>query len=189
MKVIILQGMPCLGKSHLLKHLGENCKNCRIFSIDTYSEALWDKYGFSSKRERDRLYENGVIDMFNDLETLSNDIDYVILDGVFSKKREKHLEKYLESFDGDIKTIYMYPADYKEHKVVWTNRSRNFRKRHPGHGATKYSNGRGSMYTNKYEDHIHKNMKTYGEILEVIVSFNEYTLSHSYEEILQFITK
>lgn len=44
MKIIIIQGMTCLGKSTLCKQLEKDILNCKHFSLDEYKENMWDKY-------------------------------------------------------------------------------------------------------------------------------------------------
>ena len=55
MKIIIIQGMACLGKSTLCEQLEEDLLNCKHFSLDEYKENLWDKFGFDSVEEREKL--------------------------------------------------------------------------------------------------------------------------------------
>lgn len=43
MKIIIVQGMTCLGKTTLCKQLQNDIPNCGYFALDTYKEEMWDK--------------------------------------------------------------------------------------------------------------------------------------------------
>jgi uridine kinase len=41
MKIIIIQGMTCLGKNTLCKQLEKDLPNSKHFSLDEYKENMW----------------------------------------------------------------------------------------------------------------------------------------------------
>ena len=45
MKVIIVQGMACLGKSSLCEKVIKHLENSIYLSVDKYKEKYWDEYG------------------------------------------------------------------------------------------------------------------------------------------------
>ena len=113
--------------------------------------------------------------------------DYILIDYVFSSKYWNELINNLQDMSVTVKTIYLKPIDLKEHKKEWEFRSRNFSVRHAGHGATHYHNGIGNDYVNKYETKVFENMQTIGQTIELYISFNPYSRSISYDNILNFI--
>ena len=56
MKIIIIQGMTCLGKNTLCKQLEKDLPNSKHFSLDEYKENMWDKFGFDSVEQREHQH-------------------------------------------------------------------------------------------------------------------------------------
>lgn len=52
LKVIIMQGQSCLGKSTLCRKLSGIISDCTYLCVDKYKEKNWDYYGFDSVEER-----------------------------------------------------------------------------------------------------------------------------------------
>lgn len=189
MKIIIIQGMTCLGKTTLCKQLKNDLPNCQSFSLDEYKENIWDKFGFDSVEQREH-YSKLVKELFySDINDAINRklYDYVLIDYVFTNKYWNEFLDNMKNWNASIKTIYLKPVDLKEHKKIWESRSRDFSIRHAGHGATCYHDGVGYNYINKYDTKVFDDLPTINETLEIKISFNPYTRSKSYSDILNFI--
>ena len=190
MKIIVVQGMACLGKSSLCMELENDLPKCKWFSLDAYKENMWDKFGFDSVKQRDhqsdlarQLFYSDVNDIIRD-----NSYAYILLDYAFTHKYWSELLASIKDIKVLGNTLYLIPADLTKHKVVWEERSRDFTKRHAGHGATQYHDGIGTNYVNNYDSKVFSDMPTVGATLEVIVDFQPYRMSRTYEDIKEFIT-
>jgi hypothetical protein len=197
MKVIIIQGMSCLGKSTLSQKLTEMLPNCINMSLDAYKERWWDEFGFDSINQRKHLAEEATNEYISDIRQIimERTYDYVLLDYVFANSYESVIgavNNMAENYNNvEITTIYLYPENIEKHKKVWEERSRDFAIRHAGHGATTYHNGTGAGYTNNYEQKIflHR-LITSGPTMDVGVKFEpQYELSKNIEEIINFISQ
>lgn len=188
-KVIIVQGMTCLGKSTLCRRLVKDIPKCKYFSLDEYKENIWDKHGFDSIEEKETqsilAKELFYDDIYNTIK--GNNYECVLIDYVFNPKYEKELSANIRLWNVSVKTIYLKPEDLEVHKKIWEERSRNFSIRHPAHGAVHYHNGVGYEYVNRYETKIFETLPTFGETLEINISFNPYSRDISYADILNFI--
>lgn len=63
LKVIIMQGQSCLGKSTLCRKLSGIISDCTYLCVDKYKEKNWDYYGFDSVEEAAgiiRFLQNGI---------------------------------------------------------------------------------------------------------------------------------
>lgn len=189
MKIVIVQGMSCLGKSTLCKQLEKDLPNCKHFSLDEYKENMWDKFGFDSVEQRDHQSKLARELFYSDINDAIRKAlyDYILIDYAFTDKYWDELLDNLESCSGAVKTIYLKPTDLQEHKKIWETRSRDFSVRHAGHGATHYHEGVGTDYVNKYDTKVFIEMPTVGPTLEVNVSFNPYSRSVMYKSIVSFI--
>lgn len=189
MKIIIIQGMTCLGKSTLCKQLEKDLPNCKHFSLDEYKENIWDKFGFDSVEQREHQSKLARALFYSDInEAVKKALcDYILIDYAFTNKYWNELLENLANWNGLVKTIYLKPTNLQEHKKIWEIRSRDFSVRHAGHGATHYHDGIGSGYVNKYEAKVFKEMPTINQILKINISFNPYLRSVSYNSIIAFI--
>lgn len=88
MKIVIIQGMACLGKSTLCKQLERSIPNCKHYSLDEYKEDMWDKFGFDSVKQRKHQSKLARELFYCDInEAVRNKMyDYILIDYVFSKK-------------------------------------------------------------------------------------------------------
>lgn len=189
MKIIIVQGMSCLGKTTLCRQLGKYLPKCKCFSLDEYKEKMWDTFGFSSVGQREhqsRLAKQLFYYEIN--EAVKNrEYKYILIEYAFTEKYWNEMLDNIRRWDVLVKTIYLKPADLHEHKRVWESRSRDFSTRHAGHGATCYYDGVGSGYVNKYDDKVFETMPVYGKTLEIEVYFDPYSINKSNNDILDFI--
>lgn len=55
LKVIIIQGQSCLGKSTLCRKLSGIISDCTYLCVDKYKEKNWDYYGSILWRSRQEL--------------------------------------------------------------------------------------------------------------------------------------
>ena len=194
MKLIIVQGMSCLGKSTLCKYLQDKMLNSIYLSIDKYKENIWDKFGFNTVERREELSSIAKNIFICDLINYINNkkYNYVIIDYVFQGKFWNDILSVLKYKDISISTIYLKPKNMDEHREAWEKRSRDFTVKHPGHGATTYNNldGTGTLYVNNFDDKINiGELPTLGNIMTVDVKFKpEYKLSKSKDTILNFAT-
>lgn len=190
MRIVIVQGMTCLGKTTLCKQLERDMPRCKHFSLDEYKEMMWDNFGFTSVEEREHLCKRARELFYSDIHyaVKTAEFDYILLDYPFVQKYEIELMDNLRNLEAVVKTVYLKPQDIKEHKKIWETRSRDFSVRHAGHGATRYHNGIGSGYVNKYDTKVFNNMLILGHTIEVLVSFNPYSLSVPYASIMEFIS-
>lgn len=191
MKVIIMQGMTCLGKSTLCKQLEKDIQNCKRFSLDEYKENMWDKFGFDSVLQREHQSKLARDLFYCDInEAIKNRLyDYILIDYSFSEKYWNELLANKNYWMAEVKTIYLHPTDLQEHKKIWEERSRDFSIRHAGHGATHYHDGIGYDYVNKYDTKVFEKMPTVGTTLDINISFNPYSQNVSYDTIIDFIKK
>lgn len=191
MKVIIMQGMTCLGKSTLCKQLEKDIQNCKRFSLDEYKENIWDKFGFDSVLQREHQSKLARDLFYCDInEAIKNRLyDYILIDYSFSEKYWNELLANINYWMAEVKTIYLHPTDLQEHKKIWEERSRDFSIRHAGHGATHYHDGIGYDYVNKYDTKVFEKMPTVGTTLDINISFNPYSQNVSYDTIIDFIKK
>ena len=189
MKIIIIQGMTCLGKSTLCEQLEKDLPNCKYFSLDKYKENLWDKFGFDSVEEREKLSNMARKLFYKDItDTVGKSTyDYILVDYVFSEKYWSELSKYLSKWGLPTNTVYLKTDNLELHKKIWQKRSRFPSLRHTGHGATHYHDGVGDNYVNTYESKIFLDLPTVGDTLLVDISFAPYSRSKSYDTILDFI--
>ena len=189
MKIVIIQGMTCLGKSTLCKQLEKDIPNCKHFSLDAYKENLWDKFGFDSVEEREKLSDLARELFYKDITdtVVKNTYDYILVDYVFSEKYWSVLSEYISKWSMPTKTVYLKTNNLELHKIIWQKRSRLTSLRHAGHGATHYHDGVGENYVNTYESKIFSNLPTVGDTLQVDISFDPYSRSKSYDAILAFI--
>lgn len=134
MKIIIVQGMTCLGKTTLCKQLQNDIPNCGYFALDTYKEEMWDKFGFDSAKQREHQSNLAKQLFYSDIYTAiqNKSYDYILIDYTFVNKGWDELMENLKIWNIPTKTIYLKPTDLSEHKKVWENRSRDFTIRHPG---------------------------------------------------------
>lgn len=190
MKIIIVQGMTCLGKSTLCKQLEKDLSKCKYFSLDKYKETMWDKFGFDSIKQREHLSLLAKELFYCDINEVvkSQKDEYLLIDYAFTEKYWNELVDNARNWDVLIKTIYLKPIDLQEHKKIWEYRSRDFSTRHAGHGATYYHDGIGRKYVNKYDNKVFEIMSTIGETMEIHISFNPYSRNVSYNTILNFIS-
>lgn len=191
MKIIIIQGMTCLGKSTLCKQLEKDLPNCKHFPLDEYKENMWDNFGFDSVEQREHQSTLARELFYSDVNEAvkSFSYDYILIDYVFNDKYWNELLDNMKNWDASVKTIYFKPSDLQEHERIWTSRSRDFSVRHAGHGATRYHDGVGSGYVNKYDNKVFEKMPTINQTLEIYISFTPYSRSESYDDILGFIKK
>lgn len=188
MKIIIIQGMTCLGKSTLSKQLERDLPNCKCFSLDDYKESMWDKFGFDSVKQRDHQSKLARELFYSDInDTVKDDYDYILIEYAFTNKYWNELLENMKNWNAIVKTIYLKPTDLQKHKKIWEIRSRDFSVRHAGHGATYYHDGVGSNYVNNYETKVFEEMPTIGQTLKINVSFNPYSINVSYDSIIEFI--
>ena len=189
-KIIIMQGMTCLGKSTLCERLADEIPKCKHYSLDIYKENMWDKFGFDSVAQREHQSELARQLYYSEIaeDIRVNRYDYYLLDYVFSEKYWAELQENLNGWELPVKTIYLHPADLETHSKVWHERSRDFSVRHPGHGATHYHDGVGSDYVNKYAGKVLTSLPVTNTSLDIAVSFNPYNLSMPFKEIVQFVT-
>lgn len=177
-----------MGKSTLCKQLVKDIPNCKYFSLDEYKENMWDKFGFDSSEQREYQSRLARKLFYSDIgEAVKKTLyDYILIDYVFTNKYWNELLGNLGNWNVPVQTIYLKPIDLQEHKRIWETRSRDFSVRHAGHGATRYHNGIGSEYVNKYDDKVFENMPTINQTLKVDISFNPYSRSVSYSSIIAF---
>lgn len=185
--IVVIQGMSCLGKSTLGKKLEEDIPNCKLLSLDKYKEWYWDSYGFSSIKEREKLSDFAKDLFYKDIVKFSNSYNIIIVEYCFKEDDWVELLKRIKG--KDVRTIYLKPKSIEEHKKAWIQRSRNFKIRHSGHGATSFSNGIGRNHTNTYESKLILDLPTTERVLEISVEFKPYKLSKGIEEIIEFITE
>lgn len=110
-----------------------------------------------------------------------------MIDYAFTQKYWNELLDNIKNLGASIKTIYLKTTNLKEHEKVWKSRSRDFSIRHVAHGATTYHDGVGRNYVNKYCSKVFETMPTFGETLEIEVSFTPYSKSKSNNDILGFV--
>lgn len=189
MKIIIVQGMTCLGKSILCKQIEKDILNCKHYSLDAYKESMWDKFGFDSVAQREHQSALAKQLFYCDVnEAIKKEMyDYVLLDYAFTGKYWNELLENIASWDAKVRTVYLKPADLHDHKKVWEIRSRDFSVRHAGHGATHYHGGVGSNYVNNYDAKVFEELPTINQTLEMNIEFNPYSRSISYDSIVRFI--
>lgn len=188
MRIIIVQGMACLGKSSLCEKLEKSLYSCKWLSIDKYKEAIWDKFGFYTIQQRDSQSELAMDQFYSDLDNLikTDAYRYLLLDYAFTPNHWNKLTGHT-SDKADIKTLYLKPVNISDHKRAWEERSRDFTQRHPAHGASIYADGIGSAYMNCYEDKFYPELPTIDPTLEISIEFDPYYRSVSFCDILQFI--
>ena len=181
--------MTCLGKSTLCKQLEKDLPNCKHFSLDEYKENEWDKFGFDSVEEREKLSNIARELFYSDInEAVKKALyDYILIDYAFTKKYMNEFLHNMWKWDASIRTIYLTTEDLQAHEKIWESRSRDFSVRHAGHGATHYHNNIGSDYVNTYEDKVFEDMWTINPTLEIQVSFTPYSRNLSYSAIMDFI--
>lgn len=191
MKIIIVQGMTCLGKSTLCNRFEKDINNCKVFSLDKYKENMWDKFGFDSCKQREHQSLLAKELFYSDIDDVirGNAYEYIFLDYAFTEKYWNELMENLNRWGVPVKTVYLKTLDLDKHREIWEERSRNFAVRHPGHGATHYHDGVGTEYVNSYYTKIYYNMPVTNKTLEVLVSFDPYHINISYEQLLDFIKK
>ena len=88
MKIIIIQGMTCLGKSTLCKQLEKDLPNCKHFSLDEYKENMWDKFGFDSVEQREHQSKLARELFYSDINEAVRKVlyDYILIDYAFTNK-------------------------------------------------------------------------------------------------------
>jgi hypothetical protein len=189
MQVVVVQGMACMGKSTLCKELETLLCDCKWFSLDSYKEAFWDRFGFDSVEEREEQSSLAVKICFYDIHRCieKGKYDYILIDYAFKGKLFDDLKKYLSDWNVPVKTLYLVPSNYEEHRKAWVQRSRDFSRRHPGHGASSYCNGVGDGYTNEYKDKFFSSMGCIGNTLQITVNMNPYNRDIPIEDIVSFI--
>ncbi len=189
MKIIIIQGMTCLGKSTLCKQLEKDLPNCKHFSLDEYKENMWDKFEFDSVAQRDHQSKLARELFYSDINEAARKAlyDYILIDYAFTNKYWNELLENLANWNSLVKTVYLRPTNLQEHKKLWETRSRDFSVRHAGHGATRYHLGMGGGYVNEYDTKVFQDMPTVNQTLTVDISFNPYARSVSYNAIVDFI--
>ena len=197
MKIIIVQGMACVGKSSLCNRLEQTLPNCKYISFDRYKEDLWDEKGFDTTERRAELTNIAKTLFYIDTVRLieSNNYNYILLDYTFTAKYWEELTTILRDItdrnvkDMDIKTIYLKPTNLQDHQETWNKRSRDFSVRHPGHGATSYNNKTkvGENYINRYDTKVYLDMPVTEKNIQVSVEFKPYKLDKTYEEKYLFI--
>lgn len=189
MKVIIVQGMACVGKSTLCKELETILGTCRWVSLDAYKEAFWDRFGFDSVEEREEESSLAIKICFYDIlrSIEKGSYDYILIDYAFKGKLLEDLKEHIKEWGVPVKTLYLVPSDFEEHRKAWVQRSRDFTQRHPGHGASVYNYGVGEGYVNEYKDKFFPNMECIGDTLQIMVDINPYKRLVSIDDIVHFI--
>ena len=156
LKVIIIQGQSCLGKSTLCRKLSGIISDCTYLCVDKYKEKNWDYYGFDSVEERQELSDFSKMEFLLDLkkhikEAVSGST--IIVDYSFHNTFWDSLMRIISDKPNiEIITIFLHPANEKEWEKAWRERSVDFSIRHPGHGATQYSDGKGEGYVTDFNE-------------------------------------
>lgn len=189
MQVVVVQGMACTGKSTLCKELETVLGECKWFSLDAYKEAFWDRFGFDSVEEREEQSSLAMKICFYDIHRCieKGKYDYILIDYAFKGKLLDDLKAYLSEWNVSVKTLYLVPSSYEEHRKAWVQRSRDFSRRHPGHGASVYNSGVGEGYINEYKDKFFSNMECIGNTLQITVNMNPYNRGVPLDDIISFI--
>lgn len=189
MKIIIVQGMTCLGKTTLCRCLEQAIPNCKHFSLDKYKENMWDKFGFDSIEQREHQSTLARELFYSDISDAIREAlyDCILIDYAFTNKYWNELLENLKSWNAPVKTIYFKTEDLQSHRCMWEERSRDFSVRHAGHGATHYHDGIGAEYVNTYDNKVSVHLPTTADVLEVNITFNPYSRDKSCDTILRFI--
>jgi adenylate kinase family enzyme len=194
-KLIIVQGMSCLGKTTLCKEIVQNLSDSIHLSVDAYKERLWDEQGFSSEQHRENLSKQAKKEFIIDIQKLidENNYKYILIDYVFINDFWNTIENLINKNKDRITvcTIYLQPERLSDHKNEWERRSRDFTIRHPGHGAKAYNKDTrvGTEYINRYSQKIFLDkLPTLGNTLDINVKFRpQYKLNKNISEIIEFI--
>lgn len=184
MKVIIIQGMSCIGKTSLMRKLATRTQDAVLFSLDIYKEKLWGEFGFKNIQEKERLTEKAKNEMFNDLQHILAEgvFEFVFLDYPFKGSKWNELIELLSKHNVIVKTVLLYTEDFESHKILWSSRDR-----HKGHGASSYVDGVSSGSKDTYEKDVVFTYPVTDNCLEVLVSFNPYKLNVQLDSILKFL--
>lgn len=183
MFVIVIQGMSGLGKTSLCKRLEKDLPRCKSFSLDTYKERLWDKFGFDNEEEKAKLDAQATDEFYADVHRAAKfgGYSYILLDNVFIGRGMTRLERELNNSGYWLKTVYLNPTDYVAHKEVWEVRAHDFSVRHPGHGAKTYHNGVGTGHTFDFRDvYIRDRLPVIGDARLFPVRFKPYQIPYGY---------
>lgn len=192
LKVIIIQGQSCLGKSTLCRKLSGMISDCTYLCVDKYKEKNWDYYGFDSVEERQKLSDFSKAEFLFDLkkhikEAVSDST--IIVDYPFHDAFWNSLMRIVSNNPNiEIITLFLYPMNEKHWENAWRERSMNFTIRHPGHGATHYSNGKGEGYVTDFNEIKVDSLPVAGKVKKIAIDYHpNYSMNCSLTEIVQFI--
>lgn len=191
MKIIIVQGMSCLGKTALSEKLSNMLPRSKVYCLDKYIEDLCDKLGYSNLTRKEALCDKAQDAMYSEIEDSVNAsrYDYFIIEHSFVERYVDRLDAFLDKVRDKVfvNTLYLCPVDTEAHRAVWEKDHLDFTKRHPSKGATKYLNCEGSNYHEVYEDVCFTDMDVFGDTLKIDVNFKPYKLGVAYEDICGFV--
>lgn len=190
MRIIMFQGWTCLGKTTLGRRFEKDLSGCRLMSVDKYIEELYDSHGFCSKAEREALHEEGRRRFVLDLKACisGGSCQHLIVEYPFKVGFIEDVQAVL--CNCDCRTVLFMPANLKEHEDCWLARNNNLGDRHPGHGALYYKDGiRGEIEDRLYKDKLITDLRTIGEVLNVEVRFQPYSLMPGYNAIKDFVLR
>ena len=192
LKVIIIQGQSCLVKSTLCRKLSGIISDCTYLCVDKYKEKNWDYYGFDSVEERQELSDFSKMEFLLDLkkhikEAVSGST--IIVDYSFHNTFWDSLMRIISDKPNiEIITIFLHPANEKEWEKAWRERSVDFSIRHPGHGATQYSDGKGEGYVTDFNEIKVDGLPVAGRVKKIAIDYHpNYSMHCSLMEIIQFI--
>lgn len=191
-KLIIMQGQTCLGKSSLCKKLKTALTNCVYLCVDEYKESYWDSYGFDSVEEREELSAKAKTDFLTDLAKYLNSEqppEYVIVDYPFHNAFWDNLMNTInDNSNVELITLFLYPRNEEDWEKSWKRRSEDYFVRHAGHGAVTYHNSPGTGYTTDFKSIKVKGLPVIGRVMSIEVTFKpNYRLGYPFSKIIDFI--
>ena len=189
MKIIIVQGNSCLGKTTLCKNIVGILPKSVVLSLDDFKEDIWDKFGFSSVEEKEKLSLVALGQCLERMRRLvkENNCDYILIEYPFKDSKFEYLLNTLLDIKVNYKMIYLQTNDTEEHLRTYINRIVEVGKRHPGHNASYYENGIGKYYKEVKVEDISFYYPYIKDTLFIEVRFNPYLLDKSIEEIIAYI--
>lgn len=188
MKLIVIQGHPCLGKTTLAEELEKRLPNSKVSSIDKYREMFWDSFGFASKFEKKKLdvfsRDSFTLDLKDALALRK--YDYIIVEHDFNEDDLNLLKRIADDFKVPIQMIYISTDDCKGHEIEWKAKSVEHRE-HQGHCASSYISGMSSKHRLCYNEMISRHLPKFDECIELQASFQPFKLSLTIPEIIDLV--
>ena len=199
LKIVLLSGISNTGKSTLLNELMRRERGYALFSVDQYKETMWDREGFATEVEKQKLNKRAEERLLSDIKVTiqMTKSEIIVIEYPFHNRWGMTLRNSFRMYNPTFKTIIL---DYVGDEDSWVKsftRRISEGKRHSGHQAINFSvaslinskqniiNNAGYIFTSEKENELIE----MGDTLRIQVKQEPYEMSVNIEDIIKFIER